>query len=59
MMGDHTGERTKGRLKEGVGAVTGDDDLKREGKIDQGSANTKEKVDRASEKIKDAVNPKR
>ncbi|HSK46616.1 MAG TPA: CsbD family protein [Coriobacteriia bacterium] len=58
-MDDHKGEEMKGRIKEGVGAVTGDEGLKREGKVDQGSAKTKEAIGEASDKIKDAVNPKR
>ena len=53
------GEEMKGRLKEAAGDVTGDKGLKREGKVDQGSARTKEKVGDAADKIKDAVNPKR
>lgn len=55
----HKGEELKGRVKEAAGDLTGDRGLKREGKIDQGSAATKEKVSEASEKLKDAVNPKR
>jgi uncharacterized protein YjbJ (UPF0337 family) len=58
-MGDHKGEELKGRMKEGAGAVTGDKGLKREGKVDQSSAKTKEKVGDVAEKAKDAVNPKR
>ena len=56
-MGEHKAEETKGRLKEAVGDVTGDKGLQREGKIDQGSAATKRKIDEAADKIKDAVNP--
>lgn len=55
----HKGEELKGRLKEGIGDVTGDRGLQREGKVDQGSANTKQGIDRAAEKVKDAVNPER
>lgn len=58
-MGDHhKGEQLKGRLKEAVGDVTGDKGLQREGKIDQASAEIKEKIGEAADKIKDAVNPK-
>jgi uncharacterized protein YjbJ (UPF0337 family) len=52
-MTTHKGEDSKGRAKEAAGAVTGDDDLKREGKVDQASASTKEKVDDAKDKVKD------
>ena len=45
----------KGRIKEGAGAVTGDDDLKREGKIDQATGTIKDKIDGAVDKVKDAL----
>lgn len=57
-MGDHKGEELKGRLKEAVGDLTGDEDLQREGKIDQASAATKKTIGKAADKIKDVVNPK-
>jgi len=37
-------EDTKGRMKEAAGDLTDDDDLKREGKIDQASASAKDAV---------------
>lgn len=43
----------KGRLKEAGGALTGDDDLKREGKIDQATGTVKDKVGDAADKVKD------
>lgn len=58
-MADHKGEEIKGRLKEGLGDVTGDRGLQREGKVDQGSARTKSTIGKAADKLKDAVNPKR
>ena len=57
-MSDHKGEDIKGRLKEAVGDVTGDEGLKREGKIDQASAATKKKIDDTADKIKGLINPK-
>ena len=57
-MSEHKAEETKGRLKEAVGDITGDEGLQREGKIDEGSAATKRKIDEVADKIKDAVNPK-
>lgn len=55
-MGDHSGEDFKGRAKEAAGNLTDDKDLEREGKVDQGSASVKDKVDDAGKKIKDAIN---
>ena len=50
----------KGRAKEAAGDLTGDKDLQREGKVDQGKAEVKEKVgniaDKVSDKIKDITN---
>jgi uncharacterized protein YjbJ (UPF0337 family) len=54
-MGDAKADEAKGRLKEAGGALTGDDSLKREGKVDQASATAKKKVDQLSEKIKDTL----
>jgi|GEM_PF-509260 len=45
----------KGRLKEAAGSLTGDDDLKREGKVDKASGAVKDGLDKASDKVKDAV----
>jgi uncharacterized protein YjbJ (UPF0337 family) len=45
----------KGRLKEAAGDLTGDDDLKREGKVDKTSGAVKDGLDKASDKVKDAV----
>jgi len=58
-MSEHTGEDMKGRLKEAAGDITGDKDLKREGKIDQGSAATKKAIDEVADKAKDIANPKK
>lgn len=56
-MGDHKGEEMKGRLKEALGDLKGDEDLQREGKSDQRSAATKKKIDDVAEKLKDVVDP--
>ena len=45
----------KGRLKEAAGDLTGDDDLKREGKVDKASGAVKDGLDKASDKAKDVV----
>jgi len=48
-------DETKGRMKEAAGALTGDDDLKREGQVDQAGATVKEKVNDAVDRTKDAL----
>ncbi|MDP9343175.1 MAG: CsbD family protein [Actinomycetota bacterium] len=48
-------DETKGRIKEAAGDLTGDKDLKREGKIDRASGKVKEKVDKSIDKVKDVV----
>jgi uncharacterized protein YjbJ (UPF0337 family) len=58
-MGDGSGDEAKGRLKEAGGALTGDDSLKREGKVDKASGKVKDAVGGVSDKAKDAVNPDR
>jgi uncharacterized protein YjbJ (UPF0337 family) len=45
----------KGRVKEATGSLTGDDDLKREGKVDQAGGKAKEGVEKITDKIKDAL----
>jgi uncharacterized protein YjbJ (UPF0337 family) len=58
-MSDHKGEDIKGRIKEAAGDVTGDEALKREGKVDQASAATKSAIDDVAEKAKSVINPKK
>jgi uncharacterized protein YjbJ (UPF0337 family) len=53
-MGENVDE-AKGRVKEATGDLTGDKDLKREGKIDRATGEVKEKVGDASDKVKDTV----
>jgi uncharacterized protein YjbJ (UPF0337 family) len=45
----------KGRVKEAAGSLTGDDDLKREGKVDQAGGKAKEGVEKVTDKIKDVL----
>jgi uncharacterized protein YjbJ (UPF0337 family) len=45
----------KGRVKEAAGDLTGDKDLKREGKVDQAGGKAKEGVEKITDKIKDAL----
>lgn len=42
----------KGRVKEAVGNITGDEGLKEEGRIDQATGKVKHLVDEAAEKFK-------
>ncbi len=45
----------KGRVKEAAGDLTNDDDLKREGKVDQVVGNVKEAVNDLADKVKGAL----
>ena len=42
----------KGRVKEAAGDLTDDDDLKRDGKVDQGKGKVKDVVDSVADKFK-------
>ncbi len=48
-------DQAKGRVKEALGDLTDDKDLKREGKADQAGGEVKEKVGDAVDAVKDAV----
>jgi uncharacterized protein YjbJ (UPF0337 family) len=51
-------QETKGKAKEAVGALSGDDDLKAEGRADQSTGKARqagEKIRDAADDIKDAV----
>ena len=54
-MGDGTMDKLKGRTKEAAGAVTDDDQLRTEGRIDQGKGSIKDKIDHVADKAKDAL----
>jgi uncharacterized protein YjbJ (UPF0337 family) len=57
-MSDGSKDEAKGRLKEAGGALSGDDSLKNEGKVDRATGSVKDKVGDAGDKVKDVVNPK-
>jgi uncharacterized protein YjbJ (UPF0337 family) len=57
MADDGTTDDLKGRAKEAGGALTGDDSLKNEGKVDQATGSVKDAVGGVSDKVKDVVNP--
>lgn len=48
-------DEAKGRVKEAAGAVTGNDDLKDEGRNDQRAGDVKSKVDQVADKVKDGI----
>lgn len=45
----------KGRIKEAAGALTGNDELREEGKTDQAVGNAKQAVQKAADTVKEAV----
>ena len=55
-MGDGTTDDLKGRAKEAAGDLTDDQGLKNEGKVDRATGSAKDKLDDASDALKDAVN---
>ena len=46
----------KGRAKEAAGDLTDDEDLEREGKVDQATGTAKEKFGDAADKVRDVLN---
>lgn len=50
-----TSDKIKGRVKEAVGALTNDQRLKDEGKLDQATGKIKEVVERVIDKTKNVV----
>jgi len=54
-MGDGTADEAKGRLKEAAGDLTGDEELKNEGKVDRASGKAKDAIGGAADKAKDLL----
>jgi len=54
-MSDGDIDTAKGRLKKAAGDLTDDDDLRREGKVDEAAGSVKDKVGDAADKVKDAL----
>ena len=53
---DHNkGEEMKGRAKEAAGDLTGNNEMKRQGKADRASAKAKDKAQDAVDKVRDKV----
>ena len=44
-------DEAKGRIKEAAGDLTDDDELQREGKVDQGKGAVKDAVDKIGDKL--------
>lgn len=51
-------DEAKGRVKEAGGALTGDKDLKREGKVDKATGKVKDATEGVANKAKDAIRRK-
>ena len=51
-------DQIKGRAKDAAGAITDDDKLRREGKIDQAGGKTKEAVEKVVDKANKVVKGK-
>ena len=58
-MSDGDLDTAKGRVKQAAGDLAGDDDLKREGKVDEAAGSVKEKVGEAADKVKDVLHRNR
>ncbi|MDP9464554.1 MAG: CsbD family protein [Actinomycetota bacterium] len=54
-MTSNQADEAKGRIKEAAGALTDNDDLKREGKRDQAASTAKKVVDKAHDKIEQGI----
>jgi len=54
-MSDGSADKTKGRLKEAAGDLTGDKELKNEGKVDRASGKTKDAVGGIADKAKNVL----
>jgi uncharacterized protein YjbJ (UPF0337 family) len=54
-MGSGTVDKAKGRVKEAAGALTDDDQLREEGKLDQAAGAVKNAAEKVVDKVKDVV----
>jgi uncharacterized protein YjbJ (UPF0337 family) len=48
-------DEVKGRVEEAAGALTGDEELKQRGQIDQAAGKAKQTVEKVIDKVKSAV----
>jgi uncharacterized protein YjbJ (UPF0337 family) len=58
-MSDKNTDEGKGRVKEAAGSLTGNDDLKNEGKVDRTTGSVKDGVDKVADKAKGLFNRKK
>jgi uncharacterized protein YjbJ (UPF0337 family) len=54
-MSDGTTDDAKGRVKEAAGDLTGDEDLKNEGKVDRASGQVKDAIGGVADKAKELL----
>ena len=54
-MGDGAADKAKGNVKEAAGDLTGDRELKNEGKVDRATGKTKDAIGDVGDKVKDVV----
>ena len=54
-MSNGKADEAKGRAKEAAGSLLGDDELKREGRIDQTTGKVKKKVEETVDKVRDTL----
>ncbi len=50
-----TADEIKGRIKEAAGAITDNDKLRREGKLDQAAGKVKQAVEKVVDKVRDVA----
>jgi uncharacterized protein YjbJ (UPF0337 family) len=55
MANDGSIDQGKGNVKKAAGELTGDENLKNEGRVDKATGSIKEKVGDAADKVKDAL----
>lgn len=48
-------DKIKGRIKEAAGAITDNDELRRDGKIDQAAGKVKQATEKVVENVQDAL----
>jgi uncharacterized protein YjbJ (UPF0337 family) len=51
-------DKAKGRVKEAAGALTDDEKLRREGKLDQAAGKVKDAAEKVVDKVRDTVKGK-
>ena len=54
-----TGQRIKGKVQEGVGRLTGNEDMEAEGNLNQAGGRVREKLGETGRNVADALDPDR